>query len=190
MLNSAVHSRPEIPSLCFSTDQFAARERAVAWREFVGRTFCRSDIEPLAPDEFAGTTIMRQLPGLGVISGNCSPLRYVQTRQLSDSDDVMLTLSSGAWELQHGGRTDALAAGDAVLTSAAGLGSYTLHSGGPHWGLRVPFALPKERAPSSKYSYGIHVKRPPGMHTVALLVRDDVSAETVLVNRAFRVPTS
>ena len=28
-----------------------------------------------------------------------------------------------------------------MLTSAAGLGSYTLHSGGPHWGLRVPFAL-------------------------------------------------
>lgn len=141
MLNSAMHSRSEIPSLRFSTDQFPARERAIAWREFVGRTFCRSDIEPLAPDEFAGTTIMRQLSGLGVISGNCSPLRYVQTRQLSDSDDVMLTLSSGAWELQHGGRTDALAAGDAVLTSAAGLGSYTLHSGGPHWGLRVPLAL-------------------------------------------------
>jgi AraC-like DNA-binding protein len=155
MLNhSAVHSRPEMPVLRFCTDQFAARERAVGWREFVGRTFCRSDIEPLAPDEFAGTTIMRQLPGLGVISGNCSPLRYVQTRQLSDSDDVILTLASGAWELGHGGATDACAAGDAVLTSAAGLGSYTLHAGGPHWGLRVPLALLSPYVASLEDTFG------------------------------------
>ena len=51
---------------------------------------------------------MRQLPGLGVISGNCSPLSYVQTRQLGDSDDVILTLASGPWQLEHGGRTDGL----------------------------------------------------------------------------------
>jgi len=142
MLNhSAVHSRPQIPTLRFSTDHFADRERTTAWREFIGRAFCRIEIEPLAPAEFAGTTVMRQLPGLGVISGNCSPLRYVQTRQLSDSDDVILTLASGPWQLEHSGQVDAYAAGDAVLTSAAGIGSYTLHTGGPHWGLRVPLAV-------------------------------------------------
>lgn len=55
--------------------------------------------------------------------------------------------------------------------------------------VRVPFALPRERA-SNKFAYGIRVKRPPGLHTVALLLRDDVSAETVLLRRAFRVPAS
>jgi AraC-like DNA-binding protein len=130
-----------LPPLRFCTEQFNDRERVTAWREFVGRSFCKTDIEPLSPDGFAGTTVMRLLPGLGVISGNCSPLRYVQTRALSDSDDVILTLASGPWELHHAGETQAFAAGDAVLTSAAGLGSYALYSGGPHWGVRAPLAL-------------------------------------------------
>jgi AraC-like DNA-binding protein len=129
------------PALRFSTHQFAARERVTAWREFVGRTFCRAEIEPLVQDGFFGGNVMRQLPGLGVISGNCSPLQYVQTRQLADSDDVILTLASGPWQLAHGGRTEAYAPGDAVLTSMAGVGSYTMYAGGPHWGLRVPLAL-------------------------------------------------
>jgi AraC-like DNA-binding protein len=130
-----------LPTVRFCTGQFNDRERVSAWREFVGRTFCKVDIEPLAPEGFAGTTVMRLLPGLGVISGNCSPLSYVQTRALSDSDDVILTLASGPWEMRHAGETHAFAAGDAVLTSAAGLSSYALYSGGPHWGLRAPLAL-------------------------------------------------
>jgi AraC-like DNA-binding protein len=129
------------PAIRFSTHQFATRERMTAWREFVGRTFCRTEIEPLVQDGFFGGNVMRQLPGLGVISGNCSPLRYVQTRQLADSDDVILTLASGPWQLAHGGRTEVYAPGDAVLTSMAGVGSYTMYAGGPHWGLRVPLAL-------------------------------------------------
>ena len=60
---------------------------------------------------------------------------------MSNSDDVILTLASGPWQLEHRGKTDAFAAGDAVLTSAAGIASYTLHTGGPHWGLRVPLAV-------------------------------------------------
>src|SRR5262245_53488122 len=89
--------------LRFCTGQFNDRERVPAWREFVGRSFCKVDIEPLSPEGFAGTTVMRLLPGLGVISGNCSPLNYIQTRALSDSDDVILTLASGPWELRHAG---------------------------------------------------------------------------------------
>jgi AraC-like DNA-binding protein len=130
-----------LPTLRFCTGQFGDRERVSAWREFVGHTFCKVEIEPLSPAGFTGTTVMRLLPGLGVISGNCSPLSYIQTRALSDSDDVILTLASGPWELRHAGQTHAFAAGDAVLTSAAGLSSYALYSGGPHWGLRVPLAL-------------------------------------------------
>jgi len=130
-----------LPALRFCTGQFSDRDRVPAWREFVGRTFCKVEIEPLSPAGFAGLTIMRMLPGLGVITGNCSPLSYTQTRQLNDSDDVILTAASGAWQLNQGGRSEAYGPGDAVLTSAAGVGSYMLHSGGPHWGLRVPLKL-------------------------------------------------
>jgi AraC-like DNA-binding protein len=142
------------PALRFSTHQFAARERVTAWREFVGRTFCRAEIEPLVQDGFFGGNVMRQLPGLGVISGNCSPLQYVQTRQLADSDDVILTLASGPWQLAHGGRTEAYAPGDAVLTSMAGVGSYTMYAGGPHWGLRVPLALLSPYVANIEDSFG------------------------------------
>jgi AraC-like DNA-binding protein len=130
-----------LPALRFCTEQFNDRERVAAWREFVGRTFCKVEIEPLSPEGFAGLTIMRMLPGLGVITGNCSPLCYTQTRQLNDNDDVILTAASGAWHLSRGGESEAYGPGDAVLTSASDIGSLMLHSGGPHWGLRVPFRL-------------------------------------------------
>ena len=146
------------PALRFSTHQFAARERITAWREFVGRTFCRTEIEPLVQDGFFGGNVMRQLPGLGVISGNCSPLSYVQTRQLADSDDVILTLASGPWQLDHGGRTEAYAPGDAVLTSMSGLGSYTMYTGGPHWGLRVPLTLLSPYVPNIEDTFGRRIR--------------------------------
>ncbi len=131
----------EMPVLRFSTEQFAARERIPAWREFVGRTFCRAEIEPLSREGFVGRTTMRLLPGLGVISGDCAPLSYVQTRQLSDNDDVILTFASGPWQLDYRGRIQACGAGDAILTSASCLATHTLHAGGPHGGLRVPIKL-------------------------------------------------
>ena len=129
------------PMLRFSTDQFNERDRVPAWREFIGRTFCKVEIEPLSDDGFAGATTMRLLPGLGVITGNCSPLNYVQTRQLNDSDDVILTAASGQWELDQSGERSEFGAGDGVLTSASDIGTYALLAGGPHWGLRVPRAL-------------------------------------------------
>jgi AraC-like DNA-binding protein len=142
-LSTAAHAPnpTALPVLRFCTDQFRERDRVPAWRDFVGRTFCKTEIAPLSPEGFSGLTIMRMLPGLGVITGNCSPLSYTQTRQLNDNDDVILTAASGAWQLNRGGRNEAYDAGDAVLTSAADTASYVLHSGGPHWGLRVPLKL-------------------------------------------------
>jgi AraC-like DNA-binding protein len=142
LMNPSTASNPAtLPALQFCTRQFNDRERVSAWREFVGRTFCKVEIEPLSPEGFAGLTIMRMLPGLGVITGNCSPLSYTQTRQLNDNDDVILTAASGAWQLNRDGESEAYGPGDAVLTSAADTGSYVLHSGGPHWGLRAPLKL-------------------------------------------------
>ena len=145
----------EMPALRFSTDQFAERDRVPAWREFIGRTFCKVEIEPLSDDGFAGATTMRLLPGLGVITGNCSPLNYVQTRQLNDSDDVILTAASGRWELeQAGGERFEFGAGDGVLTSAADTGTYALLAGGPHWGLRVPRALMSPHVADIENAFG------------------------------------
>jgi AraC-like DNA-binding protein len=125
----------------FSTDQFAERERIAAWREFIGRMFCKVDIEPHSRDRFASTATMRMLPGLGLVSGDCTALSYVQSPVLMENDDVILTMASRPWQLTLSGRETAFAAGEAVITSAASLGTYSLPSGGPHWGVRVPLAL-------------------------------------------------
>jgi AraC-like DNA-binding protein len=140
--SAAMHLPPAVtPTLRFSTDQFSARDRIPAWREFVGRTFCKVDIEPLSNEGFTGATTMRLLPGLGVITGNCSPLSYLQTPQLNDSDDVILTAASGRWEMNQAGERAGFEADDAVLTSASDAGTFKMFSGGPHWGLRVPLKM-------------------------------------------------
>src|SRR5262245_41071139 len=125
----------------FSTEQFSERERIPAWREFIGRMFCKVNIEPHSPERFNSTATMRMLPGLGIVSGNCSALDYVQTPDLVENDDVILTVSSRPWVLQRCGREITFDSGDATVTSAADIGTYRLPFGGRHFGLRVPFAL-------------------------------------------------
>jgi AraC-like DNA-binding protein len=125
----------------FSTEQFRERERITAWREFIGRMFCKVNIEPHSPERFTSSATMRVLPGLGIVSGNCSPLSYVQSPDLVENDDVILTVSSQPWELQRCGRAIVFGHGDATVTSAADTGTYSLPFGGRHFGVRVPFAL-------------------------------------------------
>jgi AraC-like DNA-binding protein len=134
--------RPDSPaSIRFSTDQFREHEKISAWREFIGRMFCKVNIEPHSRDRFASSAEMRMLPGLGLVSGNCAALSYVQSPALIENDDVILTIAARPWQLTLAGRDTAFAAGEAVVTSAASLGTYSLPSGGPHWGVRVPLAL-------------------------------------------------
>lgn len=56
--------------------------------------------------------------------------------------------------------------------------------------VHVPVPLPKGRTAASTFVYGIRIKRSPGEHTVALLLRDDLSADTVLLRKQFRIPAS
>jgi len=137
------HSSSQNPRAAawFSTEQFRERERIPAWREFIGRMFCKVNIEPHSPERFTSSATMRVLPGLGIVSGNCSPLSYVQSPDLIENDDVILTVSSQPWLLQRRGRDIVFDRGDATVTSAADTGTYSLPHGGRHFGLRVPFAL-------------------------------------------------
>ena len=158
-------TNPRLPatssSIRFSTDQFNERERIVAWREFIGRMFCKVNIEPHSRERFFSTATMRMLPGLGVVSGDCSALSYVQTPALIENDDVILTVASRPWQLTLDGRETAFAAGEATITSAASLGIYALPSGGRHGGVRVPFALLKLLVPNIEDTFG---RRLPASH--------------------------
>src|SRR5262245_41555461 len=138
----------------FSTEQFSERERIAAWREFIGRMFCKVNIEPHSPERFASSATMRMLPGLGIVSGNCSPLSYVQSPDLIENDDVIVTVSSQPWELQRQGRDIVFHGGDATVTSAADTGTYRLPFGGRHFGVRVPFALMSPLVPKIEDAFG------------------------------------
>lgn len=134
-------SPPPGNAIRFSTDQFNARERISAWREFIGRMFCKVNIEPHSPERFFSTATLRQLPGLALVSGDCAALSYVQSPSLIENDDVILTMATQPWLLKLDGRETAFAAGEAAITSAASVGTYSLPTGGRHWGVRIPLTL-------------------------------------------------
>jgi AraC-like DNA-binding protein len=165
---SSSSHRPSPTSIRFSTDQFAERERIAAWREFIGRMFCKVNIEPHSRERFSSTATMRVLPGLGLVSGDCSALSYVQSRTLMENDDVILTMASRPWRLTLSGRDTAFAAGEAVITSAASLGTYTLPTGGPHWGVRVPVALLSPLVTDLEGTFGRRI--PAGHPAMQLLI--------------------
>jgi AraC-like DNA-binding protein len=137
-------AKPEAPdhtAIRFATDQFPLRDQLPIWREMVGRTICKVDIEPRTAEHFSSSATLRVLPGLGIMSAACSALSYVRTRQLLDSDDVILTaVLCGAGQTAQCGRSVVLDRGDATLLSTAHVGSYDVPTGGRHIGLRVPRA--------------------------------------------------
>jgi AraC-like DNA-binding protein len=59
------------------------------------------------------------LPGLGIVSGTSSPVRYVRKRHLIDTDDVALSIAvSGETRFAMCGREYTMRSGDATLTGA------------------------------------------------------------------------
>lgn len=109
-----------VPARRFSTDMFAPQERISGWREVFGHGVLKLDIESLsAPGEFHASATLLKLPGLGVIFGASSPIRFERKKHLIDSDDVALSLAvSGQSRFVMGSGEYTLSAGDATLTGA------------------------------------------------------------------------
>src|SRR5262245_39315697 len=63
---------PSGAAIRFATDQFPIRDQLPIWREMVGRTICKVDIEPRAPEQFSSTATLRPLPELGIMTATCS----------------------------------------------------------------------------------------------------------------------
>jgi AraC-like DNA-binding protein len=140
--SSAINTAKQQPAtlmseLAFSTDQFAGRDQVCAWREIIGRSVCKVEIEPASVDGFASQARIRALPGLGVISATASALTYRRPSHLINNDDVILTVSAMGGEAEERGRAVQLGPGDATLLSAANTSMFHLPSGGRH-SLRVP----------------------------------------------------
>ena len=92
---SAAARQDAIPTSRLSTDDLPERDRLAAWREFYGRKFLRLEHEPLCEDAFRLVLALRQLPGLGLVSVDFSPLRVGRTRDLiADGNDGVTASAS------------------------------------------------------------------------------------------------
>jgi hypothetical protein len=115
-----------IPVLRFSTDELPERDRVAATREIHGRLTARLEIEPVPGVPVHYRVIARALPGLMVSSGSRSSMTVRRTREMlaDGNDDVALMMSSTAGHMvSQFGRELVIAAGEAILFSAADLGS-------------------------------------------------------------------
>jgi AraC-like DNA-binding protein len=101
-----------------STDQFPECDRAEVAREVFGRMIIKAEFEPLPDVPFHMDVVLRALPDFGLAYGTCSAKTAICTPQLSDSDDLMLTVAlSGAGIFNARGRETQISAGSAALVS-------------------------------------------------------------------------
>jgi AraC-like DNA-binding protein len=138
---TAACDTPARSAIRFATDQFPERDRVEIWREVFGRTIVKLDIDPLSPDEFRAEAVLRALPGLGVLSMSCSPMRYYGVPSMNVDDDIVMSIS-----LAGGGRAWArdravdLGEGDAVLMGGGEGGTVDVPSPARYISLRAPLA--------------------------------------------------
>lgn len=128
----------------FSTDDFPERDRVAVCREVIGRNIVRLDFEPLQDWPLHIDSSLRQLPGLGIMSGEISGIRSTRTSELlaDGNHDLRLAVNvSGAATFSQRGREVALAVGDAILVSMAEPGAVARSSPGQHIGLQIPFNI-------------------------------------------------
>jgi AraC-like DNA-binding protein len=111
----------------FSSDDYHAARRVDAWREIYARKFLGLEHVPLAGRPFHANMTLQMLPGLRIMWGNASLQQVARTRELlaDGNDDLILTICSHDGLNAQRGREVKVAAGDAILLSAAEIGSVT-----------------------------------------------------------------
>jgi AraC-like DNA-binding protein len=125
----------------FSTDETVPQDRLGVWREVIGRTVLRLDIEPLPDIPFEADVTLQALPGLAMLSGVISGSRSGRTRALlaDGVDDFGLVVNlGGPYLISQGGRELVLGDGEATLFSCAEVNSFTHSPPGGVFAMRVP----------------------------------------------------
>ena len=125
----------------FSINDAPERERPGIYRDFIGRSVCGFDVEPLRDVPFEVDVTVELLPGVQILSGKVYGSCNQRTRQmLADGiDDVTLMVNlGGPYLVSHGGNEIVLADGDATLVSLADIFSLTHRPPGDVLALRIP----------------------------------------------------
>lgn len=119
MNGQAATANSHVASLRFSSDTFAPHERLSAWRESFGRGILKLEIDALSDDEFRSDVTLRLLPGVAIMTGDTSAIRFNRPRHLIDSDDIGMSISlSGDSLFCVRGREETIHSGDAAVMGA------------------------------------------------------------------------
>src|SRR5262245_219871 len=122
----------------FSTEDFPAKERMSAWREFFGRGMLKVEIQPQPHEEFRARVKLTALPDLGLVGGRASAARFDRPAHMIDSDDLVLAVAlAGEFDFGAGNRTGTVKSGGAVLMSGGDTG-YCAWQEGQFLSMRVP----------------------------------------------------
>ncbi len=133
----------QFASLRFSSGDLPERDRIPFWREAVCRKVGNNDVEPLGDRPFAVEAQLHAMPGLRVMRGVGSDIRYDRTRSIiaqgSDGDGQfgIGILLGGRSIFTQRGLEIAAGAGEAVTMSGSEPSAIE-HRGPNHIGLAVP----------------------------------------------------
>jgi AraC-like DNA-binding protein len=134
---------PDFRAAHFATDQTPPENRLAVWREVIGQTVLRLDIEPLPGIPFEADVTLQAMPGLAMLSGVIAGSRSGRTRALlaDGVDDVGLVVNlAGPYLVSQGGRELVLADGEATVFSCAETNAFTHRPPGEVFAMRVPRA--------------------------------------------------
>jgi len=170
-----IEQAPASGGIRLSLDDAPERERAGRYREFLGRSVMRLDVEPLRDTPFEVDITVQALPGLQLFSGRLHGSRNQRTREMlaDGKDDFSLMVNlGGPYLVSQGGRELTLADGEATLVTSAEPCSFTHHPPGGVLALLFP------RQPFAALVAGVedcYVRRIPS-HTPALKLLMDYVA--------------
>jgi AraC-like DNA-binding protein len=132
----------------FSTDAFREHERIAAWREVFGRTLLHLDFFPRSRERFRAEAAIFRSPSLRMLRASTSAAGQGNSRSLIANDDVSFiwVLSSRA-EASQLGRSEGLAAGDAVLMSHQDVGGIAFQGRSRYMAAALPKAIVAQLVP-------------------------------------------
>jgi AraC-like DNA-binding protein len=175
----------DFASLRFSSGDLPVRDRIPFWREVVCRQVVKIDVEPVGEHPFTAEGRFFALPGLRMMQGSGSDVRYERTKALiAEDNDVpqfcMGIVLGGRWSFAQRGREFVLGAGDAVTISHEDP-AVIAHRRPKHLGLGVPI---RALTPLVKDVEGQTIRQIPRENPalrlligyLPLLLKDDIAA--------------
>jgi len=130
----------DVKPIRLSTRDLPHRDRAAIWREVVGRSVLRLDIEPLPSAAVEADLTLHIFPGLVFAQAEMWGARERRTRELlSDGNDTLgfVVNISGSMLASNADREVTLGDGDAVLMSSAEVGTFTRATPGKSFGFAI-----------------------------------------------------